>query len=56
MIRNQLDLEAETIAGDKGVFDVTLGDELIFSKFESGRFPEESEVIDLLKERVAGAN
>jgi len=32
-----------------GVFEVRVDGELIFSKKESGRFPEHSEIIDILK-------
>jgi predicted Rdx family selenoprotein len=36
--------EAEIEAGGKGQFDVLADDELIFSKQQSGRFPEHAEV------------
>jgi predicted Rdx family selenoprotein len=32
------------ITGSKGVFDVRLGDELLFSKHQAGRFPDYSEI------------
>jgi selT/selW/selH-like putative selenoprotein len=41
-------LEAETVPGRTGQFDVLANGELVFSKAESGRFPEESEVLGLL--------
>ncbi len=37
------------ITGDKGVFDVTVDDKLIYSKAETGRHAEEGEVLAALK-------
>lgn len=34
------------VAGDRGVFDVTADGRLIYSKFETGRFPMLGEVAD----------
>lgn len=36
-----------------GVFEVNLGDELIFSKKELDRFPEDNEVEDIIKEKLS---
>ncbi len=36
-----------------GVFEVSLGDELIFSKKKLGRFPENSEIDDILEQRLS---
>jgi selenoprotein W-related protein len=36
------------IEGSGGVFDVTANGNLIFSKHQAGRFPEEHEVLDVL--------
>jgi hypothetical protein len=41
-------MDAEAIPGQKGQYDVFAGDELIFSKAETHRFPEEDEVLGLL--------
>lgn len=35
--------------GDNGVFDVVADGRRVFSKHESGRFPEEREVIEALR-------
>jgi selT/selW/selH-like putative selenoprotein len=40
--------EAEVEEGAKGQFDVLVDGELIFSKQDQGRFPEDSEVRELL--------
>lgn len=39
----------EIIEGSGGVFEVTVDDSLIYSKKETGRFPEEGELISLMK-------
>lgn len=38
-------IETELIKGSKGIFDVTLDGQLIFSKYEVDRFPEGDEVL-----------
>ncbi|MFO0754036.1 MAG: Rdx family protein [Thermodesulfovibrionales bacterium] len=37
-----------------GAFEVKTGNEMIFSKTKSGRFPQQGEVLQLLKNRVKG--
>jgi selenoprotein W-related protein len=44
---NKLELQP----GSGGVFEVTLNSHLIFSKKEYGRFPNESEILGIIKER-----
>jgi len=34
------------VRGAGGVFDVTVDDQLIYSKHQTGRFPEELEILD----------
>lgn len=47
-------IESLSIApGGVGVFDVTVDDQLIFSKKELGRHAEPSEVLDLFEDRFA---
>ncbi|MDP3778203.1 SelT/SelW/SelH family protein [Methylotenera sp.] len=38
--------------GTGGIFEVTLNDELIFSRKEVGRFPEAKEIKQLVRDRV----
>jgi predicted Rdx family selenoprotein len=40
------------VKGDKGVFNVVANASVIFSKDETGRFPEHQEIIDALRSRV----
>ncbi len=48
-ISDALGIDANLIKGDNGVFDVVADGKLLFSKHDQGRFPENSEVIDLLR-------
>jgi len=47
-IKESVDCEPELIAGDNGVFDVEVDGRLIFSKHETGRFPEDEEILEKL--------
>lgn len=40
------------VPSDRGRFEVTLDEELIFSKAELGRHAEPGEIADLVRERV----
>jgi len=55
LIKNfQHDLESITLAtGSKGVFDVHVNGDLLFSKSESGRFPENGELVKLMIGRAS---
>jgi predicted Rdx family selenoprotein len=41
-------IQAQDIPGGKGQFDVLRDGELIFSKHETGRFPENGEILAAL--------
>ena len=41
--------------GSGGVFDVEVDGERIYSKHDTGRFPDPDEIFDDLEERGAGA-
>jgi predicted Rdx family selenoprotein len=45
---NAAGFEAEALPGSKGQYDVIADERLVFSKAESGRFPEPGEVRALL--------
>jgi predicted Rdx family selenoprotein len=45
-------VRAELLKGKGGVFDVRLGEELIYSKRRTGRFPEGGEVEALLEKHL----
>ena len=40
------------IPSSDGVFEITIGDKLIFSKKELGRFPEENEIEEIVKKQI----
>jgi selenoprotein W-related protein len=54
-IRERFDVETEFIEGGGGIFDVRLNGNLVFSKHETGRFPEHEEVLDAIQNKTAGA-
>ena len=42
-------MQAELIKGAGGVFDVTADGKLIYSKHQTGRFPDNDEVLQALR-------
>jgi selenoprotein W-related protein len=48
-IRQEFGLEPELIKGANGVFDVAVDGKLVYSKDQTGRFPDESEVIETMR-------
>lgn len=51
-IKKALGVETKLIEGGGGIFDVKADGKLIYSKHETGRFPEDFEVLEALKARV----
>ena len=51
-MKEDLNLSAELIKSDGGVYEITMNGELIYSKRKTGVFPEESEIIDKVRERM----
>jgi len=47
-IRAKHGIESELIRGAGGVFDVKVDDKLVYSRFQTGRFPEDHEVLTQL--------
>ncbi len=48
-IKKAFGVETEFLKGFEGSFDVIVDGETIFSKFETGRFPEPGEIRKLIK-------
>jgi selT/selW/selH-like putative selenoprotein len=46
---NENGIPAQDIPGAKGQFDVLRDGELVFSKHETGRFPEQGEILAALR-------
>ena len=44
-------MTVELVEGSGGVFDVTLGGELMFSKHGQGRFPSPGEILLMMRAR-----
>ncbi len=45
--------EAALVPGTGGVFEVRIGDEVIWSRAEQGRFPDIKELKQLVRDRIA---
>ena len=43
---------AKLVPGSKGTFEVTLNGDLVFSKLQTGRFPEVKELREMVKAAV----
>ena len=50
-LKKEYGVEADIQIGDTGSFDVYVNEELIFSRYEEGRFPTNEELIELIDER-----
>jgi predicted Rdx family selenoprotein len=50
-VLNGKGIAAEIVEGEQSQFDVLSDGELIFSKQREGRFPEEDEMLELLRPR-----
>ena len=48
-ISDEIGVEAELIEGKGGIFDVVVDGNLIFSKKKTGRFPENKEILEMLR-------
>ncbi|MEM1435225.1 MAG: Rdx family protein [Pseudomonadota bacterium] len=52
-IKESLGVEAALTRGAGGIFDVTIDGHLLYSKFETHQFPDESEIVSLIAQRRA---
>lgn len=48
-LKKELGVEAELIKGDNGIFDVEADGKIVYSKHETGRFPEDDEILKQLR-------
>jgi selT/selW/selH-like putative selenoprotein len=48
-LRDAFGVEATLVKGSNGIFDVVADGSKVFSKYETGRFPDSGEVVRLLK-------
>jgi len=48
-LKNAMQVESKLVASGGGVFEITVDGKLIFSKKSLDRFPEEGEVLELIR-------
>lgn len=48
-LKDALSVEPKLIEGSKGIFDVTVDGKLVYSKHRTHKFPEQGEVVQLVK-------
>ena len=48
-IQEEFGTDARLAKGDSGVFDVFVDGRAVFSKHEAGRFPEDAEILEMLR-------
>ena len=48
-IERDTGVQSELVQGDNGIFDVEIDSRRIFSKHETGRFPEHEEILAALR-------
>jgi len=48
-LKNRLGIESELVASHGGVFEVTVDGKTVFSKRALGRFPDDGEVVGLIR-------
>ncbi len=51
-IKSEFGIDPTLIEGGGGIFDVKADADMLFSKNEVGRFPEDSEVLEQLRART----
>ena len=55
-LQERLGIESELIEGDRGIFDVRVDGDLVFSKAGMRRFPRPGEIPELIEARRASAH
>ena len=53
-LKETLGTEAKLVESGGGVFEVSVDNKLIFSKKSSGRFPEDGEILRLIRSGESG--
>ena len=49
-IKDELGMTAQLIPGSKGVYDIVVDSDLIYSKHQTKRFPDNDKIIKLIKQ------
>ena len=50
LLKETFDCDVSLVPGGGGVFDVERGGELVYSKFQTGSFPDEKKLVGKLRE------
>jgi len=50
-LKQAFGVESELIPDHGGIFDVLINGRKIYSKFETGRFPNQDEIVNLVKQK-----
>jgi selenoprotein W-related protein len=50
-LNRAFDVAAKLVKGSGGIFDVVVDGKKVFSKHETGRFPEPGEIVEILRKR-----
>ncbi|MCX5716729.1 MAG: Rdx family protein [Nitrospirae bacterium] len=48
-MEKELGINSALFKGSNGIFDVNVDGKIIYSKYQTGKFPEENELIALIK-------
>jgi hypothetical protein len=48
-LKEKFNVDAELFAEGKGIFDVVIDNDIVYSKYDTGRFPELGEVTKLIR-------
>jgi selT/selW/selH-like putative selenoprotein len=48
-IKKELGVDSQLVRGSGGIFDVSVNDKKIYSKYDSGKFPAEKDIIEQLR-------
>ncbi|HAK51239.1 MAG TPA: hypothetical protein DCM54_04960 [Gammaproteobacteria bacterium] len=51
-LKSNFDIDAQLIEGAGGIFDVKLDEDLVYSKHETGSFPDEDDLIESLQKQI----
>jgi predicted Rdx family selenoprotein len=51
-LKQNFEVETELIVGAKGIFDVVVDGERVYCKHETGEFPDEGSIVDMLRGRA----
>ncbi len=51
-IKNHMQIKEELVASGGGVFEVKVDGDLIYSKKQTGQFPDEGKIVEMLKKRA----